>query len=231
MIDYASVGVVLLAAMIHATLQLSQGVLLLLYHASIGRHIRTKTRRLASRYIMGVTLMVVLVLSALCFIISAITGGTMSVGWLLVCVGILVGLAICAWFLYYRSGKSTELWLPRSVVKFINQRAKVTTSNTEAFSLGLLVGFAEMPFSLVLMVVAANSILVLPQFWQVMMILAYALVTMTPLLVLRFGVRRGRTIVEIQKWRSRNKTFFRVLSGVGFLTLAVFLVAFEIMGR
>lgn len=228
--SFESFGVVFLAAVVHATLQLSLGSLLLLYHASLGRHVRLKTRRLASNYILGVGMMTALIVSTCCFLLLA-AGGALSARWLFVVAGVLVGLAFCAWFLYYRSGRSTELWLPKSVTRFINKRAKVTGSNVEAFSLGLLVSFAEMPFSLVLMVVAANGVVRLTELWQVVLALVlYTLVAVLPLVVLRVCVRRGKTVAEIQKWRMKNKNFFRMLSGVGFLTLAGFLIAFEALG-
>lgn len=231
MIDYVSIGTILLAALIHASLQLSLGSLLLLYHSSLGKHIRKKTKHLVTHFISGVSLMTILVTSSLCFIIAVLSGGTLSPGWILVCSGILVALAFCAWFLYYRSGRSTELWLPRSVSRFIAFRAKVTNSNTEAFSLGLLVGFAEMPFSLILSAVAANSILVLPESWQITMIIAYSLIAISPLVILRLCIRRGQTVADIQKWRTENKLFLKFLTGTGFLVLAIFLIAFEVMGR
>lgn len=231
MIDYASVGTVLLSALIHASLQLSLGSLLLLYHSSLGKHIRKKTKHLVTHFISGVTLMILLVLSSLCFAIAALSGGTLSPGWVLACSSILFVLAFCAWFLYYRSGRSTELWLPRSVSRFITFRAKITNSNTEAFSLGLLVGFAEMPFSLILSVVAANSILALPELWQIIMILVYTLIAISPLAILRLCIRRGQTVADVQKWRTKNKLFLKFLTGTGFLVLAVFLIAFEVMGR
>lgn len=230
MIDYASIGTIILSALVHAALQLSLGSLLLLYHSSLGKHIKKKTKRLVTHYISGVSLMIILTISTLCFLIAIFTNSTLSPGWLLACSGILVALAFCAWFLYYKSGRSTELWLPRSVSKFITFRAKVTESNTEAFSLGLLAGFAEMPFSLILSVVAANSILALPFFWQIIMLLVYTLIAIAPLVVLRLSIRHGQTVADIQKWRTKNKLFFRVLTGVGFLTLAAFLIAFEVMG-
>lgn len=230
MIDYVSIGTILLAALIHASLQLSLGSLLLLYHSSLGKHIRKKTKRLVTHFIFGVLLMTILVISTLCFIIAVLSGGTLSPGCILVCSGILVALAFCAWFLYYRSGRSTELWLPRSVSRFIAFRAKVTNSNTEAFSLGLLVGFAEMPFSLVLSAVASNSILVLPEPWQIMMIIFYSLIAISPLAILRLCIHRGQTVADIQKWRTENKLFLKFLTGTGFLVLAIFLIAFEVMG-
>ena len=45
---------VFLAAVIHATLQLELGALLLLYHASLGKHVRKKTRNLVDSYIAGI---------------------------------------------------------------------------------------------------------------------------------------------------------------------------------
>ena len=69
--------------------------------------------------------------------------------------------------------------------------------------------------------------------WVLMLMAAliYTAIAVSPLVVLRLGIRSGKTLADAQKWRRQNKTFFRILSGVGFLTLAVFLVAFEVMGR
>lgn len=230
MVNLVSIGVILLAAIVHAMLQLGLGSLLLLYHASLGKHIRIKTRRLASNFILGASLMTILTLSAGCFFIATLSDGTLSLLELSATVGILVALAFCAWFFYYRSGRSTELWLPKSVTRFINRRAKKTESNVEAFSLGLLAGFAEMPFSLALMLVAGNSILELDSIWQPVAIVGYTLIALSPLVILRVCVRRGKTIVDIQRWRAKNKNFFKTLLGVGFLTLAAFLAAFKVMG-
>ena len=49
---------VLLAAAVHATLQLGLGAFLLLYHASLGKHIRQKTRNVVDSYIAGAGTMV-----------------------------------------------------------------------------------------------------------------------------------------------------------------------------
>lgn len=230
MSDLASMGVVILAAITHATLQLGLGSLLLLYHASLGKHIRIKTRRLVSNFILGIALFIALVISTSCFLIATLSKGSLSTSYLFVIVGILIALAFCAWLFYYRIGRSTELWLPKSVVRFMNRRARVTESNIEAFSLGLLASFAEMPFALILVVVSANDILSLPQIWQVAMIICYVAIAILPLFILRVFIRKGKTVVDVQKWRTKNKTFFRFLLGLEFLVLAGFLIAFEIMG-
>ena len=148
---------------------------------------------------------------------------------LIIVVGMLVALAIAAWFFYYRRGKSTELWLPRSVARFIDKRAKTTNSNTEAFSLGVLTSLAEMPFTIVLFVVAANSILVLPHLYQILAVAMYTMITIIPPVALRLAIRKGQTVVDIQRWRVKHKMFFRLLTGIGFLALGFFLFTFEVL--
>lgn len=221
---------VILAALIHASMQLGLGALLLLYHASVGKHVKKKTRNLVDSYISGMGALIFLGLGAVCFLMANYFGESLYPEELLIVVGMLVALAIAVWAIYYRRGKSTELWLPRIVARFIDQRAKKTESNTEAFSLGLLTGLAEMPFTLVLVVVAANSTLALPPLYRILAVAIYTIIAILPPIVLRIAVRRGKTIIEIQRWRVKYKNFLRVLTGIGFLVLALYVFAFEVLG-
>ena len=225
------VVIVSLAAIVHASLQLSLGALLLLYHASLGKHIKVKTKALVGSFISGIGMFILLALAAATFVIGAWTDGQgLPLFCLVILIGILVALAIIIWFFYYRRGRSTELWLPKVVARYINQRAEVTESNTEAFALGLLASFGELPFTLVLTVVAANSILDLPQIYQPLLAVLYALVAILPMMVMRLAIRRGKTVVDVQKWRVKNKNFLKVISGALFLVLGLFLLAFKVMG-
>ena len=223
-------GIIALAAIVHASLQLEVGALMLLYHASLGKHIKKKTRNLVSNYILGSALLVVLFLSTIIFLIATFTNGSLSTKSLAILAAVLLMLAISIWLFYYRSRQTTELWLPKSISRYINRRAKLTESNIEAFSLGMLTAFAEMPFSIVLMIVAGNSVVLLPFEWQFLSVLGYAFVAILPLFILRVSIRRGNTVVDVQKWRLKNKNFFKVLSGTLFLTLAIFIIAFKVLG-
>ena len=167
--------IVLLAGLVHATLQLGIGTLLLLYHASLGKHIKRKTKSLVTNYIMGNGFLTAITVAATAFVIFTICQGEMSIAVLTVVVGILVALAISVWAFYYRWGRSTELWLPKSIAKFIDNRAKITESNTEAFSLGMLACFAEAPFTLMLVIITANSVLALPLALQILAIAIYTI--------------------------------------------------------
>lgn len=221
---------IFLSAIVHATLQLGLGALLLLYHASLGKHIKKKTKQLVSNFILGTILLIILIVATSAFIIGTITSSSLPTEALAVIVGILLMLAIIIWFFYYRSRRSTELWLPKSVARYISNRAKLTESNTEAFSLGMLSSLAEMPFSMILMIIAGNAILGLPVEWQIIAVIFYALVAVLPLFILRFSIRQGNTVVDVQKWRMKNKDFLKIMTGVGFMTLAIFMVGFRILG-
>lgn len=222
-------GEVILAALVHASLQLQLGALLLLYHSSLGKHVRKKTKTIVSSYIAGIGTLVFLAVAATCFVFDRYFGKALYPEEVVIVVGMLLALAIVMWSFYYKRGKSTELWLPRSVARFIDKRAKETNSNTEAFSLGVLTSLAEMPFTLVLFIVAANSVLKLEPLWQLTAIVIYTVITIIPPIILRLAVRRGETITNIQRWRVKHKTFMRVVSGVGFLILGFFLFAFEVL--
>ncbi len=221
---------VFLAGVVHATLQLGIGALLLLYHASLGKHVKKKTQELATNYILGNAFLTALVVAALCFVVDIIFQGPMNPATLTIIAIILAALAVSVWLFYYRWGKSTELWLPKSVARYIDRRAKITDSNTEAFGLGMLACFAEAPFTLILVFIVSNSIISLPQNLQIIMLITYTILSVLPLIIFRLAIRRGETTVSIQKWRLKNKTFLRVISGIGFLVLALFILAFKVLG-
>lgn len=222
-------GEVILAALVHASLQVQLGALLLLYHASLGKHVRKKTKTIVSSYIAGIGTLVFLGVAATCFLFDRYFGKALYPEEIVIVVSMLIAIAVIVWGFYYKRGKSTELWLPRSVARYIDKRAKQTESNTEAFSLGVLTSLAEMPFTLVLMVVAANSILKLPALWQLISVVIYTVIAILPPIILRLAVRHGESIANIQRWRVKHKMFMRIISGVGFLVLGLFLFAFEVL--
>lgn len=222
-------GVVVLAALIQASMQLNLGTLLLLYHASLGKHVKRKTRHLVDTYITGVAVLVILMLSTLIFVLDRYFGGALYVEEVVIVITMMVAVAVLIWMFYYRSGRSTELWLPRSVARFIDRRAKLTDSNVEAFSLGTLTSLAEMPFTLILLIVTANSVLTLPALEQLIAVLLYAAITIVPLIVFRLAIKRGQNVVSIQRWRIKHKNFLRFLTGIGFIVLGFFVFAFEVI--
>ncbi len=223
-------GIILLAAIVHASLQCELGALLLLYHASLGKHIKKKTKILVTNYIYGSGLLICLLVTLIAFLIVTLSNGALSILCLAVLASTLLMLALLIWLFYYKTRRSTELWLPKSVARYISSRAKLTESNVEAFSLGMLTAFAEMPFSFIPMLLTGNAVAELPFEFQFLSILGYSFIAILPLFILRFFIRRGSTVVDVQKWRVKNKNFLKMISGALFLTLAIFVIAFKILG-
>lgn len=222
--------IVILAGMIHATLQLGVSALLLLYHANIGKKLKSSAKALAKNYLLGVSLFTALAVASTCFFILVIFSGSMPEATVAILSGVLIAEAVGIWFVYYQKGaNSTELWIPRSFAKFINDRAEQTDEDVEAFSLGMTMACAEIPFSAILIITAADAILDLPQGMQILSILVYVIMVILPMAILNHFVNHGRTIVEIQKWRVKNKNFIKIMSGVGFVVLAIFIFAFKVL--
>ena len=224
--------IVILAGVVHAMLQLGISALLLLYHASLGKDIKKKTRELTLNFILGFSLFTGLAVSSICFFILVIFGGAMPVVGMIILAIALIVMASFVWLVYYRRKSSgTELWIPRSFARFVSARAQKTTDNVESFSLGMLIACAEVPFAAMLMITAGNSIVNMPQSLQIISVLVYVILAAAPMWICQLSVRYGDTIVDVQKWRVRNKEFFKVMGGVGFITLAIFILAFEVLGN
>lgn len=231
---HVSLGIIFFSALICALFQLSLGTLLLLYHSSLGRFVRKKTKSLASSFIAGVCLMSFLLLAANTFLSFALFGSPLPKFLLSIYIGILVALALIIWFLYFRPGKlkkdSTELWLPKKISRFIDSRAKITNNNSEAFSLGLLTVLGELPFTFILFLLSGAALLELPEGFEVLALVVFSIFSVLPLIILRLAIRKGKTVVEIQRFRVKNKLFFKLLTGFCFLILAAFIFSFKLLG-
>ena len=225
----ADLAIIVLAGLIHATLQLGVGAMLTLYHAVLGSKVKKRARALGRNYMLGAGLFNMLVVTACCFVVLVIFSGVMTEPAVMIMCGVLMMLAGGIWFLYYRKSEGTELWVPRGFAKFISERAEETDDNVEAFSLGMAMAAGEMPFGIALVVMAANSILALPQSTQIMAILLYVAMAEMPMIILQVAIRNGKTVVEIQRWRVRNKNFLKIMTGICYVVLAVFVVMFKVM--
>ncbi len=227
MSDLLSIATIILAGIIQASLQLSLGGLVLLYHSSMGRHKRRKTRYLAKSYIWGAIAISFVFVCAGAFIIQNYIQQEAMQLWQVICIGVLIACALVMLLGYYRDSKSTELWLPKNISRYISRRARRTNDNIEAFSLGMLSSFAELPITMAIYFVVANCIanVRLP----LLAALIYIAIVATPMMILKFSIKAGRNIIAAQRWRISNKRFIKVFSGSGFVVLALFIMAFWVM--
>lgn len=228
---FTSLAIVAFAALIHASFQLSVGVLSLMSgHALGARKSRARLLRLTTSYMIGVAVMTLLVLSFISLIlIHSFPTGVPLLTWALAC-GLVLGIGIAVWLFYYRrGGKGAELWIPRSFATHLNDRSKATHYGAEAFSLGLTSVVAELIFITPPLVISALVLLELPSPWQLVGIALYTLISLLGLLLAWSYIGSGHSLARIQKWRVENKRFLQFAAGGALIVLGFFVYVSKIM--
>lgn len=227
--ELTDVLIIAFAALTNAGLQLSAGTLLMLYNESLGKKIKKTTRAVTRGFILGAFLFSMLLVSAAVLTILLVNNHPFGENGLSMASGALLAMSIVAIFLYYRRGKNTMLWIPDFVAKYFRKRAGKADTGAEGIALGMTAVLAELPFSLMLIIIAANSLLNLPQAFIILAIAGYSLVTVMPLMIMKVLIRNGKTLADIQRWRVRNKTFLKIFTGLCYAALAAFVIAFKLL--
>ncbi len=229
----SSLAIVALAALIHASFQLSVSVLTLLSGHAIGRkRSQAKVFRLAWGFILGVGTMSLLLLSFISLIFLHVFGDidVPLVVWAVAC-GLVLGIGIAVWLFYFRKEKGTKLWIPRSFADHLTNRSKATKRSVEAFSLGLTSVIGEIIFIVPSMVISALVLLQLPSMWQLVGIGTYVIVSLMGLFVIWSLIGSGHSISKIQKWREDNKRFLQFAAGSALVALGFFVYINKIVAE
>lgn len=226
----SSLAIVTLAALIHASFQLSVSVLTLLSGHAIGaRTSQARIMRLTFGYVSGVGVMTLLALSFISLIFLHLFGhDAPQVVWAFTC-GLLIGVGLAVWFFYYRREKGTSLWIPRSFARHLSDRSKATKSAAEAFSLGLTSVVSELLFIGAPMIISALVLIQLPAHWQLVGIAIYAVISLLTLVSIWVLIGSGHKLSSIQKWREDNKHFLQFAAGGALAVLGFFVYVCKIM--
>lgn len=226
-----SLAIVVFAALIHASFQLSVSTLTLMSGHAIGKKTaHTKLVRLAGGFLIGAAVMTTLLLSTSAFVAGSLVGNeTPAIIWSM-SSGILLALGVSVWLFYFRrSGSGTALWLPRSVAEFLRKRSKQTHSSGEAFSLGLSSVIAESLFILGPILVSSLALIHLSPIWQLVGVGLYTGISMLSLLTVGVLIGGGKGLGMIQKWRESNKHFMQFAAGGGLLVLGFYIYVEEVV--
>ena len=223
-------AIILLAAVIHASFQLSVSVLTLLSGHALGRKsARHRLVRLIGGFILGAGMMAALLVSTLAFIFTtSLTGGIPRVLWAALC-GAAVGVGITVWLFYYRGERGTGLWIPRGFADFLSDRCKHSKSTAEAFGLGMTSVFAELLFVFIPLAITALVLIGLPSEYQVLGVFLYSAVSLLPLLVVGILINNGHKLSHIQRWREANKRFLQFAAGSGLLVLGAYVYVEQVL--
>ncbi len=227
----SSLAIITLAALIHASFQLSVSVLMLLSGHVIGaKKSHAKLMCLTSNFVVGAGIMTILLLSYTSLVLVDIFGSTTpAIVWAISC-GLSVGVGVSVWLFYYRHEKGTMLWIPRDIARYLTERTKSTKQSAEAFGLGLSSVIGEILFIIAPLVMAALALIQLPPIWQLAGVGIYTVVSLLSLIVIWVLIGSGHTLGRIQKWREKNKLFLQFAGGAGLIVLAFFVYVSQILG-
>lgn len=226
----SSLAIIALAALIHASFQLSVSVFTLLSGHAIGaKAAHTKVLRLGSGFLLGVMVMTMLLLCFTAFLFQNVFSTSIPpLMWAVSC-GLLLGLGVAVWVFYYRRGRGTALWVPREIAGHLNRRSKATTHSAEAFNLGLGSVIGELLFIVAPVVIAGLALIQLPAVWQIAGVVIYTTISLLSLLIVYSLVGSGHKLSRIQQWREDNKRFLQVMAGGGLLVLGFYVYVDQVI--
>lgn len=227
---FESLIIIAVAALIHASFQLSISMLTLLSSHAIGaKRSHTRLLGLTGSFTLGVIVMTTLLLSTVASAMQmAINPDNLLMAWVGLC-GLLFGLGIAVWIFYYRREQGTTLWLPRGMARYLLERTKATNQPAEAFGLGLSSVLAELLFAFVPILVTALVLINLQPVWQVVGVLLYSSLSLFPLFIINLLIGGGHKISQIQRWREDNKLFLQFIAGSGLIVLGFYLYVNQVV--
>jgi uncharacterized membrane protein YqjE len=219
-----SLAIIAFAALIHASFQLSVSMLTLLSGHAIGsKTAHAKLLRLTNAFTFGVAIMTMLLLSFFALMAQyAFHAPVPTIAWVGSC-GLLFGLGLAVWIFYYRREAGTSLWIPRNFARYLSDRTKATKHSAEALSLGMTSVFAELLFIFTPIAISALVLIELDPAYQLLGILTYIIISLSPLLLVNGLIGSGHKLSRIQKWRETNKRFLQFSAGAGLLILGFYL--------
>lgn len=221
---FSALAIIALAALIHASFQLSVGVLTLMSGHTIGaKKSQAKLFRLSAAYTAGAGVMSLLLLSLVVLIMLHLFNYEMPLYAWSIASALAFGIGIAIWLFYYRNRKKgTELWIPRSFAYHLTERSKATKRSVEAFSLGLVTVLSELLFILPSLILSGLALLYLPGPLQLAGVALYTVISVLGLGIVWALIGGGHSISKIQKWRESNKKFLQFAAGSALIVLGFF---------
>lgn len=198
-------------------------------HAIGAKHSHARLVRLTSGFVIGASVMTILLISSVSYILQQLFQGTTPLLiWAITC-GLLFGLGIAVWAFYYRRESGTTLWLPRGAARYLSDRTKATKSSAEAFGLGLSSITAEIIFIIAPLLLSSLALIHLEPKLQLAGIALYTFISMISLLLVWALVGSGHSLSSIQKWRERNKRFLQFAAGSGLIALGFYVYVDQVI--
>ncbi|MBR3122277.1 hypothetical protein IKF28_02415 [Candidatus Saccharibacteria bacterium] len=226
---FTSFGIIVIAMLILGLLQLVPGIFALFYHYALGKFNKAKASDLALFFILGTETISVLFFLAVYFIISIFfldnsAFENQPLKWCLFAIFIILSI-FCLCF-YYRHGKGSTLFIPRSYPEAVDNYIKTVKNRSGAFLLGILSCSCELILTFPLYIIVSISILQIENS-GLPANLPTALFVFTPIVPLfsiYFQYYYGYTLADIIKKRIKTKPFIRIALGVCYMAIAILII-------
>ena len=225
------VGILLLSMLIIVFLQLTPAIFMIFSHYASAKYSRQKTSNLALFFILGVEAITTLVFILIYTIVMStaefempLTLDSYILIWCLVVIFATIGL-IFPW-VYFRKGKGTQLFIGRRLAEQITKKARDVKTQSEAFLLGFIAGVPELIFTLPLYFVSVTAIMAIGEttIARSAMVILIVLAAVLPLFFVHISLNHGFNLANLERARTKNKTFYRMLIGILYLLIAVMLI-------
>lgn len=225
-------SIVLFAAVIHASFQLSVSTLTLMSGHALGRtQSRKRLVRLMRGFLAGAAMMTILLFGTSLYIVRFVMQADAIVSpivWAAVC-GMMLGLGVTVWLFYFRKDKGTTLWIPRKTADYLVDRCKKTKNSGEAFGLGMASVFGELLFIYPLIAVAVLVLVGYPIDLQLAALGVYVLVSVSLISIVAIAVSMGGSVSRIQRWREQHKRFIQFVTGTALIVFGFYLYVNEVL--
>lgn len=231
---FVSLGIVIVAMLIMACLQLQPGVLALLNHYASGKYSKNHTSELTLFFILG-SEAVAAFLFVCCFFIAnslflyQFRPETSLFAWVI--VGMLVSMALMGFTCYFRKGPGTQLFISRKCARNLEKHAKSAKTRSDAFTLGAFSNICELPFTLPLYIVTSLEITEMSVEFSPshFLTLLYIMVPTIPLFAMRLKFKLGYNLADIERSRVKDKIFTRLILCFSYVTITILFIYFRII--
>ncbi|MCR5700320.1 MAG: hypothetical protein K6G49_02735 [Candidatus Saccharibacteria bacterium] len=222
-----AVGILVLAMLIMASLQLVPGIFALFSHYVAGKYPRSRATDLSTFFILGVETSVVVIFFCTYAILCCSPAVTFIVdsdifAWTM--AGIFIALTLGILGFYFRKGPGTKLFISRRLASNFNAKVIATKTRSDAFTLGLTASVPELIFTLPIYLMAAISIMRLDStpLERAGIILLFAIVSVFPLIIIHH--LSNHNFADFIKFRFKNKAFFRFVLALFYLFIAALII-------
>ena len=220
--------------LIQGFLQTAPAIFAIFYHHALGKTSAKKADDQSLSFILGVEIFTAIIFLAFYIATSLILLKTDFINdiFMYVLAGIFVLEAIFMFFFYFRRGKknkrTTSLFIPRSFSKNILKLTNSAKNRTDTIALGFISSALDLIFTLPLFIIASIQIINLSFDNGFVFIIAYIIIATIPLFTIRTLYRRGSNLAKIQRFRIKNKNFFRLILAVSYLLIAILIIVSEL---